>query len=192
MKKFIAFFLLLLVALAASGCNLQQNGSTAVRQQPPPANPAATPPPSATDLPGSAPEPTVTTSAAGATGAAAAPTGSSSAPRPPASTQAVTSGAYPSSPVEVVQAFVEAYPDQRADMERYLSAAMRRALPGGGPGELLKVQGDVNGLLILSGSSIPNPPQAVVVAAIEAGEARVERTFTLIQENGVWVINGIN
>jgi len=204
MKKFLAFFLLLLLALVVSGCNLPQNGSTAVRQQPSPANPTATPSLGAMDLPGPAPEPTGTTSApgpapqptgtasaAGATGATVAPSGSSRAPKTPTSTQTRTAGAYPSSPVEVVQAFVEAYPDQTEIMERYLSAAVRRALPGGGPGLLLKVQGDVTGFSVLSGSSIPNPPQAVVVAALEAGEARVERTFTLIRENGMWVINGI-
>lgn len=186
MNKFLAFFLL--AALAVSGCNLQQNGSTAVRQPTGLASPTALPASSSTDLPALAVAPTpILVGSNAATAQPAKPQAATALP----TSQTTQAGAYPPNPVDVVQAFVEAYPDQTAEMEHYLSAAVRRVLPKGGPGELLKVQGDVTGFSVLSGSSIPNPPQAVVVAAIEAGEARVERTFTLIQENGVWVINEI-
>ena len=98
---------------------------------------------------------------------------------------------YPDTPEGVIQAFVEAYPDDTDGMRQYLSASLRASLPAGGPGELLNVQGDINGFLILSGSSVPDPPQAVFQCAIQVGTEQVVRTFNLIQENGRWVISGI-
>lgn len=182
MKK--ALVLLLLLSSTLSACNLQQNGATAVRTPVPrasqPAQPtlADTPPPDSTAAPTLPPKPPPPT--------APAPAASQAAP-----TQAAPSGAYPTSPVDVVQAFVEAYPDNIPELERYLSKAMRAAVPRGEPGELLKVQGDINGFTVLSGSVVPDPPQALVVAAMQAGGAQVERTFSLVQEKGLWVINGI-
>jgi hypothetical protein len=183
MKNNLRLALFVLLALSLSGCNLPQNGSTTVRTPVRQASPSTLPPAAATEAP-------VTTLAPGSTDAAPA-AAATLAPTalPPA--QTATAKAYPASPVAVVQAFVEAYPDQTAEMVRYLSAAVRAALPKGGPGELLKLQGDINGFTVLSGSAVPNPPQAVVVAAFDAGGARSERTFDLIQEKGLWVINGI-
>ncbi len=181
MKK--AIVLLLLLSSALSACNLQQNGATAVRTPIRQPSQASQPTLADTVPPGSTAAPTLPPKSPPPT--APAPAASQAAP-----TQA-PEGAYPASPVDVVQAFVEAYPDAIPEMERYLSKAMRAALPRGGPGELLKVQGDVNGFTVLSGSVVPDPPQALVIAAIQAGGARVERTFSLVQEKGLWVINGI-
>ncbi len=116
---------------------------------------------------------------------------------PPATTTApsAATGAptlvYPDTPDGVIQAFVEAYPDDTAGMLEYLGASLRASLPAGGPGELLNVQGDINGMLILSGAAVPNPPQAEFQVALEVGAVQVLRTFTLAQENGRWVITGI-
>ncbi len=99
--------------------------------------------------------------------------------------------AYPDTPEGVIQAFVEAYPDDTSGMLQFLSASLRASLPAGGPGELLNVQGDINGMLILSGSSIPNPPQAVFQVALQLGTEQALRTFSLGQETGRWVITGI-
>jgi len=109
---------------------------------------------------------------------------------PPAATSAPVL-VYPDTPEGVIQAFLEAYPDDTAGMLQYLGASLRASLPGGGPGELLNVQGDINGMLILSGSAVPNPPQAVFQVALQVGTEQVLRTFTLGQENGRWVITGI-
>ena len=103
------------------------------------------------------------------------------------------SGATPpvGDPNDVVRAYLIAYPDDTASMLSCLSNSLRAALPAGGPGELLQVQGDVNGFVIQSGSQAPNPPQAAVLVALQAGGTRSLRTFNLIQENNKWVINSI-
>lgn len=99
---------------------------------------------------------------------------------------------YPDTPDGVVEAFLEAYPDDETLMLRCLSKARRAALPPGGAGELLRVQGDLEGFVIQSATVQPNPPQAVVTAAIQAGGDEVQRTFTLIREQQGWVIEGIS
>ncbi len=98
---------------------------------------------------------------------------------------------YPDTPEGVIQAFVDAYPDDTAGMLQYLSASLRASLPAGGPGELLNVQGDINGMLILSGAAVPNPPQAEFQVALQLGTEEALRTFDLDQENSRWVITGI-
>jgi hypothetical protein len=116
-----------------------------------------------------------------------------SAVPPPAPPQATSAPVqfYPAAPDGVVQAFVDAYPDDTAGMLHYLGASLRASLPAGGPGALLNVQGDINGMLILSGSAVPNPPQAEFQVALQVGAEQVLRTFNLGQENGHWVITGI-
>ncbi len=115
----------------------------------------------------------------------------SAATTAPAGATGAPVSAYPDTPDGVIQAFVEAYPDDTAGMLQYLGASLRASLPAGGPGELLNVQGDINGMLILSGAAVPNPPQAEYQVALEVGAEQVLRTFTLGQENGLWVITGI-
>jgi hypothetical protein len=136
---------------------------------PTPAPPRATEPPappSATGVPAAtrAPEPSLT-------------------PPPPAATPA---------PESVVMAYLEAYPDGDAAMLATLSQARRASLPTGGPGRLLQVQGDLQGFAIQSGSEIPNPPQAIILVALRAGNKDALRRFTLIRENGAWLIDSIS
>jgi hypothetical protein len=183
MKNNLRYALLVLLALSLSGCNLNQNGTNTVRTPARQASPSARPSANATGRPALTPTP------GGVDPTSSLPATLPATAAPPA--QTATARAYPTNPVDVVLDFVQAYPEQTAEMAGYLSNAMRAAMPKGGPGELLRVQGDINGFTILSGSAVPNPPVAVVVAAFEAGGARVERTFDLIQEKGVWVINGI-
>jgi len=112
-------------------------------------------------------------------------------PSVPPATAVTPAAVYPDTPEGVVQAFVYAYPDDTNGMLQYLGASLVASLPAGGPGEILNVQGDVNGFIILSGSTVPQPPQAEVQGAFQVGTQQVLRTFNLVQENGRWVINGI-
>ena len=98
---------------------------------------------------------------------------------------------YPATPEGVVQGYLKGYPDQAAEMLRYLSKALKSALPPGGPGELLRVQGDLQGFAIQSGAVSTNPPQARVEVALQAGGASTTRFFLLVQQGGLWVIDGI-
>ncbi len=120
------------------------------------------------------------------------PTPSPAAATAPAATETVTpAGAYPDTPEGVIQAFVDAYPEDTNGMLQYLSASLKSSLPPGGPGERLNLPGDINGFVILSGSAVPQPPQAVYQGAFQVGTQQVLRTFDLVKENGRWVINGI-
>ena len=168
MKKISSSILLVLVLLACSGCNLPQHGAQAL-------------PVGSSTL-----QPSVT-------GTAFPPAAATFTPTVPGAPPAATPPA--GDPNDVVQAYLIAYPDDTAGMLSCLSSSLRGALPAGGPGELLQVQGDVNGFVIQSGSQVPNPPQAEVLVALQAGigvgGTRSLRTFHLIQENNKWVINSI-
>jgi hypothetical protein len=109
----------------------------------------------------------------------------------PTSNAGASPTAAPADPSAVVQAFLVAYPDDTQGMTACLSTSVKAALPAGGPGMLLQVQGDVNGFVIQTGSEVPNPPQAVVTVDMVAGNSRLSRTFNLTKENDRWVINSI-
>ena len=165
MRKIV--FLLLLSALALASCNLPQ--------------------PTAQTLP--APQPTAKTTAPVPT--IPAPPGTPAPASPAAPTTRPGALPTPVSPSDVVSAYLIAYPDDTQTMLSCLSSSLKAALPSGGPALLLKAEGDINGFAIQSGSTSPNPPEAVVIVAMQAGNAQLKRTFNLIQENGRWVINSI-
>ena len=172
MKKISSSILLVLVLLACSACNLPQHGAQTLPEQPG-VSPTLLPILRGTAFP---------------------PAAATFTPTVPGSRPATPPGALPppaGDPNGAVQAYLVAYPDDTAGMLSCLSRSLRAALPAGGPGELLQVQGDVNGFVIQSGSQVPNAPQAVILVALQAGGARSLRTFNLIQENNKWVINSI-
>jgi hypothetical protein len=170
MKKIQIVILFLGVGMACAACNLPQKGAQTLPA--PQANPSLSP---------QATNPVRT----------AAVTPAATAGGQSAATASATQPANPGDPNDVVQAYLIAYPDDTAGMLTCLSSSLRAALPAGGPGMLLQAEGDVNGFIIQSGSNVPNPPQAVVLVALQAGGARLTRTFNLIQENNRWVINSI-
>ena len=169
---------LIFVALVLASCNLPQpTAQTLPAPQPTAETTAPVSPPAATvSAPAGTPAPATPRAS---TSTAAAPTA-----RPGASPT-------PANPSDVVSAYLIAYPDDTQAMLSCLSSSLKAALPSGGPALLLKAEGDINGFAIQSGSTSPNPPEAVVVVAMQAGNAQLKRTFNLIQENGRWVINSI-
>jgi hypothetical protein len=177
MRKIPILLLLVTVGLACAACNLPQRSDQTL---PAPTTGGASPVPTA------AVPPATTAGASPATTAGASP----AAGGQPSATAGASPIATPD-PNDVVQAYLIAYPDDTQGMLSCLSSALKTSLPAGGPGMLLQAEGDVNGFVIVSGSEVPNPPQAVVQVALEAGGSRLSRTFNLIQENGKWVINSI-
>jgi hypothetical protein len=161
MRKIQFVIVLAALAMACSACNLPQNGTPQVTSS---VRTAAVTPPAAA-APGDQPTP--------AANAGASPTAASA------------------DPSAVVQAFLVAYPDDTQGMAACLSTSLKAALPTGGPGMLLQIEGDVNGFVIQTGSEVPNPPQAVVTVDMVAGNSRLSRTFNLTKENDRWVINSI-
>lgn len=99
---------------------------------------------------------------------------------------------YPGDAEGVVIAFLTAYQSDQEGMEKYLSKAMRKKVPEGGPGMLLRFMDVLEGYAVTSVAVNQDPPAAVITVAIKvAGTADSTRKFTLAQENGKWVINGI-
>ena len=184
--KFAQFVILAAALILLSACNLPQNAPPAATAP----QPSDTPFTLATPPAATATRPAVTIITA--TPGPPAATAGRPATAPAAATEAVTQpGTYPGTPNGVVLAFVDAYPDDTNGMLQYLSASLKSSLPQGGPGALLNVPGDVNGFVILSGSAVPQPPQAQIQAAFQMGAQQAMRTFDLVQENGRWVINSI-
>jgi hypothetical protein len=161
MRKLLIVLLLAGLALTCAACNLPQKGA------------------------GTLPAPAQATSPV-RTAAVTPPSG-----QPGGQPTAAGNATPAADPSAVVQAFLIAYPDDTLGMENCLSSTLKAALPAGGPGMLLQVEGDVNGFVISSGSEVPNPPQAVVMVDMVAGNSRLTRTFNLVKENDRWVINSI-
>jgi len=98
---------------------------------------------------------------------------------------------YPSTSEGVVEAFLEAYQGNPDQMKQYLSSGLITHLPAGGAAGLLKFSGTLQGYVIQSGSGMMNPPGAIVKVALRVNGQDLNRNFTLVQDNGKWVIDTI-
>jgi len=99
---------------------------------------------------------------------------------------------YPEDAEGVVIAFLTAYQSDQEGMDKYLSKAMRKKVPEGGPGMLIQLRDILEGYAVTSAAVNQDPPAAVITVAVKvAGIADSSRKFTLSQEDGKWVINGI-
>jgi hypothetical protein len=98
---------------------------------------------------------------------------------------------YPSTSEGVVEAFLVAYQGSPDLMKQYLSSGLMTHLPAGGAAGLLGFSGTLQGYIIQSGSGMQNPPGAIVKVALQVGGKSLNRNFTLLQENGKWVIDTI-
>jgi hypothetical protein len=98
---------------------------------------------------------------------------------------------YPSTPEGVVEAFLIAYQGSPEQMKQYLSSGLITHLPSSGAAGLLKFSGTLQGYVIQSGSGMLNPPGAIVKVALQVGGKNLNRNFTLLQDNGKWVIDTI-
>ncbi len=96
-------------------------------------------------------------------------------------------GEYPTSPEGVVQAFLASYSDQPGQMDSYLTQAQSAS----GAASMLGFDGALEGFVIDAAAVNPEPPAAVVSAAVKVGGAEIRRTFTLGKEDGQWKIETI-
>ncbi len=201
-EKSFAFPFVVLVALALliSACGTPATAVPATAPAPPsadsqvgggvpgqPTQAAANPNPAAGDLQGTLPDskeaPIQEAPSQEAQAAAAAV--ESQIPAVPAP------GEYPTSPEGVVQAFLASYVAQPKEMKSYLSQSQADSLPSGGIKALLGFQGDLEGFVIDAAAVSPQPPAAVVSAAVKVGGAEIRRSFTLSKENDAWKIESI-
>lgn len=101
-------------------------------------------------------------------------------------------GMYPADAEGVVIAFLTAYQSDQEGMDKYLSKAMRKKVPEGGPGMFLRFRDVLEGYAVTSVAVNQDPTAAVITVAVKvAGTADSTRKFTLAQEDSRWVINGI-
>ncbi|MDR3575588.1 MAG: hypothetical protein P4L50_17145 [Anaerolineaceae bacterium] len=98
---------------------------------------------------------------------------------------------YPSTPEGVVESFLIAYQGSPDQMKQYLSSGLITHLPASGAAGLLGFKGTLQGYVIQSGSGMLNPPGAIVKVALQVGGQVLNRNFTLLQDNGKWVIDTI-
>lgn len=100
-------------------------------------------------------------------------------------------GEYPSSPEGVVQAFLASYEAEPQQMAAYLSAGQAANAPAEGAAGLLDFNGAIEGFVIDAAAVSPEPPAAIVSAAVKVGGSETRRTFTLGKENGRWKIEAV-
>jgi hypothetical protein len=87
---------------------------------------------------------------------------------------------YPEDAEGVVIAFLTAYQSDQEGMEKYLSKAMRKKVPEGGPGMLLQFRDVLEGYGVTSVAVNQDPAAAVITVAVKvAGIADSTRKFTL-------------
>jgi hypothetical protein len=100
-------------------------------------------------------------------------------------------GDYPSTPERVVQAFLNAYTQNPDEMNVYLSASRIATLPDEGALALLGFSGSLNGIGVQKGAYSPDPPTSIVQVNLKVNKKQLRLRFTMVVENGVWVIDGI-
>lgn len=101
-------------------------------------------------------------------------------------------GEYPSTPEEVVQAFLIAYQENPDAMSSFLTPTRRAIQPPGGSVGMLQILGSLEGVLVKSVVVNPaEPPQAAIVVLIRSGGVDSQRQFVLVNEHGRWGIDQI-
>lgn len=103
--------------------------------------------------------------------------------------QPVSQADYPSTPEDVVTAFLSAYRDNPDDMITYLSSSLIAGLPVSGTAGAVQLSGSLDGFTIQAGSASADPVYAVVQVLVRMNGADTVRIFQLIQEDGQWKIS---
>jgi len=99
---------------------------------------------------------------------------------------------YPTTPEGVVQMFLAAYQQAPDQMTIFLTPNLIAKIPAGGSvGDLLQLNGPVEGFVIESASASGNASGAALIVSLRAGGADAMRIFGLVQNNGLWQIDTI-
>ena len=107
-------------------------------------------------------------------------------------TVAVTENMYPSSPEEVIRAFLQTYPVDSVNAVQYLSPSLVKDLDVDSVAKLLPGSGDINGFIIESGSSSAEDEKSEIRASIAFADVSTEVVFNLEIDDGRWVISKIS
>lgn len=107
-------------------------------------------------------------------------------------TAAVTENMYPSSPEEVIRAFLQTYPVDSVNAVQYLSPSLVKDLDVDSVAKLLPGSGDINGFIIESGSSSAEDEKSEIRASIAFADISTEVVFNLEIDDGRWVISKIS
>ena len=107
-------------------------------------------------------------------------------------TPVVTENMYPSSPEEVIRAFLQTYPVDSVNAVQYLSPSLVKDLDVDSVAKLLPGSGDINGFIIESGSSSAEDEKSEILASIAFADVSTEVLFNLEIDDGRWVISKIS
>lgn len=120
--------------------------------------------------------------------------GGSAAPTPfqPSGGTPPPTAAETATPEEVVQAFLVALNGGPDGWQPFLTADLRESLDPAAPLTLLNVDGPLQEFEVEAGAVDPELRHAQVQVRLSAGESQVQRTFTLLQEEGAWHIASVS
>jgi hypothetical protein len=98
---------------------------------------------------------------------------------------------YPSTPEEVIKAFLIAYPTDQVYAVQYLSPAFVSTLDATTASKLLPAPGDISGFIIEKGDTSAESEKSEILTNIAFQNSSSEVQFNLEIVDGRWVINQI-
>lgn len=122
------------------------------------------------------------------------PTGGTTetASQPTADVAENTLNAYPSSPEEVIEAFLVSYPVDTVYSIQFLSPGLVKDLDVESVSKLLPGTGEIKGFIIESGSTSAEAERSEILASIAFEDRSTQVVFHLEIVDGRWVIEKIN
>lgn len=109
----------------------------------------------------------------------------------PVETPLMVNNEYPSTPEEVIKAFIITYPTNPISAILYLSPSYVSKLNAASASNLLPASGDVTGFIIEKGTISAESEQSEIIANIAFENMSSQVQFNLVIVDGRWVINQI-
>jgi len=98
---------------------------------------------------------------------------------------------YPSTPEEVIRAFLIAYPSDQINAVQYLSPSYVSTLNEVSASKLLPATGEISGFIIEKGDSSAESEKSEILTNVAFANTSSEIQFNLEIVDGRWVINQI-
>jgi len=95
-------------------------------------------------------------------------------------------------PEKVVQSFLTDVQEAPAQVNSYLSRAMQKKYPGSEVIRHLGLKDNISGFVIKAVDANFRDPLAYVTVLLGSGDQVIGLRFTLVIENSIWVIDGID
>ena len=106
-------------------------------------------------------------------------------------TPVATDNQYPSTPEEVIRAFLIAYPSDPVYAVQYISPSLVKTLDASSASKLLPFSGEINGFIIIKGDTSAEGETSEILTNIAFQSSSSEIQFNLEISDGRWVINQI-